>query len=152
MKALAWCFGTAACLSGCSGVPLSIAPVDPATTPTLTLAEFPGAVSAFDARSDDASWDAGDEVLFALRLRKGDEVHRWLLRLDVVLGERLIARVDGSSEQKIELWEDKTWTYQTTAAGKATEHKVTSKMLPIGVTVSDASGQLLAKSRVRLPS
>lgn len=152
MKHLAACALAVLCLPACTGMPLAVAPVDPATAPALTRTEYPGASPGFDARSDDPTWNGGDQVLYALRLRKGDEVRRWLLRLDVVLGESLIARVEDSSEQKIELWENQTWTYRTTEHGESREHRVTSKMLPVGVVVSDANGHELTKSLVKLPA
>jgi hypothetical protein len=139
------------CLFGCSSAPVTIAPPDASTVPTLTLAEFPGATTGFDDRRDDDAWDGSDQVVFALRLRKGAEVHRWLLTLDVILGENLIAMVDGG-KQRISLWQDKTWTYEWTENGKATEQSVTSKMLPVGVTVHDEAGRKLSNSVVKLPS
>lgn len=140
------------CLSACSSVPIAIAPPDAATSPTLAMGSFPGASTGFDDRCDDAAWNGDDEVLFALQLKKGDVVRRWLLTLDVVIGEELIARIDGGAERKIELWADKTWNYQTTADGVATDHTIRSKMLPIGVTVRDQDGRQLTKSLVQLPS
>jgi hypothetical protein len=151
MQILTTCGLVALCLQACSSMPVSIT-ADPSATPSLSLAEFPGAASTFDARSDDPVWDGDDQVLFALRLCKGREIHRWLLRLEVVLGESLIARVEGSAEQKIELWENKTWTYTTNTQGEPQQHRVASRMLPVKVTVSDANGQQLARSLVKLPA
>lgn len=143
---------TLTCLLGCSIAPLPVVPPDPATAPALTLSEFPGATIGFDDRSDDPSWQGNDEVLFALRLRKGDEVHRWLLRLEVMLGERLVARIDNDNEHDIELWGTQTWTWTSTREGVTRHLTATSKMLPILVTVGDEHGTELDRSVVRLPA
>lgn len=140
-----------ACLLGCSSAPPPTTPPDPATAAGLVLAEFAAAKVGFDERCDDAAWDGADEVVFALRLKKGDTVHHWLLTLEVVLGEQLIARVDDGGEAKLELWENKTWTYQTTAHGITSDHTVCSRMLPILVTVRDQAGTELTTSLIRLP-
>jgi hypothetical protein len=138
----------------CSTAPVPIAPPSPTAVSDLSLAEFPGAaglLSGFDERRTDAKWDGGDEILFGLRLQRGDEVHHWLLHLSVVLGEALVARLDTRLEPPIALWEEKIWTYTATDRGEPHECQVRSQLLPVSVTVCDADGKKIGGSIVKLP-
>ncbi|MBL9077033.1 MAG: hypothetical protein JNL08_05995 [Planctomycetes bacterium] len=138
--------------AACSTAPAPLVAPDPTVLPTLTAAEFPGAGALrFDERHDDASWHGDDAVVFALRLRKGEIVHRWLLRLEVLLGEELVARVDGG-DSKIRLWENRTWQYSVMKNGQEEPRELRSRVMPVTVTVSDEHGKPLTRSMVRLPT
>lgn len=152
MKTRVCCSLIVCCLCSCRAAPPAIVPPDPGNTPHLEFAQFPGARTGFDDRSPDAAWDGNDEVLFALRLRKGAEVHRWLLHLEVVLGEHLIARVDNDPDHRIELWETRTWTWTETHDGTSQDVTTTSRMLPVLVTIRDQHGARLDHSLVKLPA
>jgi len=117
----------------------------------LPKTEFPGAnrmAAGFDARTEDGAWESDDEVVFALRLRRGEKVDRWLLRLCVVLGERLTGSL---GNEGIGLWEEMSWTYTITDHGKRKDAQVTSKLLPVMATVCDEQGKKLTASVVKLP-
>lgn len=123
---------------------------------TLPAAEFPGAdalLQGFDGRQNGTAWDSGDRVLFGLRLRKGETVHRWLLSLTLVLGDRLLARVgsgdDGTALDTI--MPQHSWSYTAEIADERREIPIKSKMSLVSVEVYDAHGARLGKSLVHLP-
>src|SRR5262245_58576057 len=126
--------------AGCGGVAPDLTAI-PHGAPdgSLSAGEFPGAaalLSGFDDRTEGASWSTGDQVLFGLRLRKGEAVQRWLLQLQVELGERLIVASDAGDPiaASITVEQRQTWSYTVTANGQPTEMKVSSNMLPVAVT------------------
>lgn len=142
-------------LGACSSAPIPMAPPDPGAAATLSLAEYPGApdpTTAFDARAESNAWHSDDQVVFALRLRKGDEVHRWLLKLEVVFEQHMIARLEDGSKTAIGLWQEGAWQYTVTENGVPVHKTITSPVLPVAVTVADEQGEPFAKSMVRLPS
>ncbi|HEX6811316.1 MAG TPA: hypothetical protein VF384_06815 [Planctomycetota bacterium] len=144
----------ACCLAACHGVAPQLAAPNSDVSVALPTDEFPGAsgmATGFDARTGDRSWQSDDEVVFALRLRKGEEVHRWLLRLRVVFGEQLVARIDNLPSQRIALWEERSWTYTVTDAGQRRDLQAKSRMLPVSAIVCDEHGKQLTKSLVKLP-
>ena len=139
--------------AGCAAAPAPIAAPSPSTVPTLGAGEFPGLPDrAFDARSDDPTWQSGDAVVFALRLRKGDEVRRWLLRLEVLVGEELVALQDNGAEGTIAFWQERTWEYEVTVRGEREQRQLRSRVLLVGVHVADEQGRELTRSVVQLPS
>ena len=140
--------------SACGSVPLRIEAPKGAVATTLSAAEFPGLAKmhpGFDPRSSDPAWESDDEVVFALRLRKGGEVHRWVLRLSVLFGQELVERLDQDKQQAIGMWGHQTWTYTAMHDGEPQELAATSLMLPVTAVVSDETGTKLSSSLVRLP-
>jgi len=145
-----------ACLAAaCNTIQPQPPPVNGAMTVDLPKTEFPGAntmAAGFDERIADQSWEMDDEVVFALRLRRGEQVDRWLLRLSVMLGERLTGSLDSEPLTKgIGLWEEMSWTYTITDHGERRDAQVKSKLLPVVATVCDEQGRKLTTSVVKLP-
>lgn len=131
-------------------------PLAPATTtsPRLSLDDYPGAarlLAGFDAPTDEGEWREKDRLLFGLQLRKGESQKRWLLHLEVLIGEALTTRLGDDSPGTIQLWNDRNWTYTTTVDGERREQRVTSRMLPVVVRVHDEQGKPLGNSLVQLP-
>ncbi|MGE3172610.1 MAG: hypothetical protein AB7O97_08275 [Planctomycetota bacterium] len=152
-------------LAACAAAPQK-APPDPALLPDLPADAFPAAaaiVEGFDPVPGDASWESSDRVLFGLRLRRGAEEQRWLLRLDVVIGETMrnfaATYTDPSGVERTKhtdamavLFPQRSWPYTATLDGQTSEHEVRASMMMVGVGVFDAeTGVELGKSVVRLP-
>jgi len=127
-------------------------PPSPTSVTDLSPAAFPGAanlLSGFDDRREATKWDRGDQLLFGLRLRKGDEVRHWLLHLEVLFGEVFLTSLDGQNPSTIE-W--RSWDYYTTdEKGERKQIKLSSRMLPVKATVHDEHGKELGSSLVSLP-
>ena len=145
-----------ACLAAaCNTIPPQPPPTNGAMLVDLPKVEFPGALAmatGFDARTEVGSWEMDDEVVFALRLRRGEKVDRWLLRLRVMLGERFTPSPGNASLAKsIDVWEEMSWTYTVTDHGDRRDARVTSKILPVTATVCDEQGRKLTSSVVKLP-
>jgi hypothetical protein len=141
------------CLAACNTIPPQPPPPNGAMAVDLPKTEYPGAngmAVGFDARTEDRSWETDDEVVFALRLRRGEKVDRWLLRLRVVLGERVTGSL-GNEPVKLDVWQEMSWTYTITDHGKSRDAQVTSKLLPVMATVCDEQGVTLTTSVVKLP-
>lgn len=161
------------CFAACSTTPV----LQPLAPPPSSLAElgpqeFPGAarlLRGFDAPVDAGEWHIDDRVLFGLRLRKGDEVHRWLLQLDVALARepaqssfrrRLAAATSDQQRQLVQAgmdsWEGnfkrRSWPYTVTTADGTVEHIASSAMLMVAVSVYEADGTQIGRSLVSLPA
>lgn len=150
-------------LCACGTAP--VAPPAPQQLPgDLQPAEFPGAaalLSGFDTPTDTGAWESGDRLLFGLRLRKRGEVHRWLLRLEVLFGQaplRVVASqpagTDGAPAQIDELQIDLpqgSWSYTVTVNGVPHDRIVTSALSPVRVRIDDADGRSLGDSVIHLP-
>lgn len=142
-------------LTSCSSSPdLPIRPAS-AAWQHLQAADFPGAprlLDGFDAPTDDGEWMRKDRLLFALQLRKGETVHRWLLHLEVMIGDMTTMRLGDDRPSEVKLWNDRSWTYTTTVEGEKRQHVVTSRMLPVVVRVHDEQGKQLGNSLVQMPA
>lgn len=73
---------------GACGTAAQLRP-DLAAVPSIAIErdEFPGAAAllpALDAPDDERGWRKGDALLFGVRFRHGDDVQRWLVRLDTI--------------------------------------------------------------------
>jgi hypothetical protein len=146
-------------LLACTGPPVPLAPPGPplrSPFPTMTPAEFPGAgalLLGFDDRTGATPWQSGDAVLFGLRLTKGDTVHRWLLRLTVLIGDgdRVSGKLGGADVRGAVQFGPRQWTYTAMIAGKRRELPVCSDLALVRVEVCDEAGARLGKSVVELP-
>jgi len=142
-------------LTGCGAAPN--AAIRPATTnsPHLAIDDFPGAARllvGFDDVDSSADWNQQDRVLFALQLRKGETVTRWLLHLEVLVGDLLSIRLGDDAPNAVQWGSNRTWTYATTVDGVRQEHRLTSRLRPVIVRVHDEAGKQLGNSLVQLPA
>ncbi len=154
-RSVAACLFAACALTGCGLAP--DLPIKPAggVWQHLQAADFPGAgrlLEGFDAPTADGEWLQQDRLLFALQLRKGETVHRWLLHLQVLIGDVMSTRLGDDQPTEIKLWNDRSWTYTTTVLGEKREKRVSSRMLPVVVRVHDEQGKQLGNSLVQLPA
>ena len=143
----------AAGLAACAAAPVPAAPPDPDAFPALALAEFPSLRSeeiGFAPRATGSAWAAGDEVVYAVRLQKGDDVVRWLLRMSALVGQETAERL-GTGGDAAFLWEKKTWSWTWTIGGEQKELAVEAWLLPVTATVTDEHGRVLTSSLVKLP-
>lgn len=152
---LAFAFACGLLLPGCAGAP--DAPIVPATTAVtaVDLDAFPGAarlLEGFDAATAQADWLSGDRALLALQLRKGQDVHRWLLHLEVMIGDVMHFRLADDTETPIRFSSSRTWDYWTTVDGERRQHTIASRMQLVVVRVHDEHGTQLGKSTVNLPA
>ncbi|MCA8964910.1 MAG: hypothetical protein H6838_11270 [Planctomycetes bacterium] len=120
-------------VSACAGAPnVNLAP-GPAS---LTAAEFPGAARLLDGFSPftfASEWVPGDTVLYGLRLRRGDQQQRWLLRLH-------LDEVDAGGAPL-------RWDLQVNGGLQRFE----SALSRVTATVADADGNVLGGSRPQMP-
>src|SRR5690606_21471716 len=93
-----------------------------------------------------------DRVLFALQLRKGETVTRWLLHLEVLVGDLMSIRLGDDAPNNVQWGSNRTWTYATTVDGVRQEHRLTSRLRPVIVRVHDEAGKQLGNSLVQLPA
>lgn len=146
----------AGCLAAsCGSAPMRVAVPSGTVTTTLTAAEFHGldpAKLGFDERSEDPRWESGDEVVYGLRLRRGNELHRWVLRLQVLIGEQVSERLAGDATTGNRLWDERTWSYTITQGGERRELTAKSLMLPVTAIISDEHDKKLSASLVKLPA
>lgn len=140
--------------AACSSVPIELRPPDPLVATALPASEFPGAprlLAGFDARTPETRWNGGDRILFGLRLRKGDTTKRWLLQLEVIVGDRMRSVLDGE-EVELTIFEERQWSYTAVIGGERKQIAIDSKMSLVEVKVHDEDGTVLGKSLVRLPA
>lgn len=143
-----------AMLGACVGTPEPDL-VTPAATLHLAPGGFPGAgklLSGFSPRTKDPTWQKGDAALFGLELTKGEQVHRWLLHLEVLD----LARIAGTDNHGNHfdlpiLHERSSWGYTSTIRGEPRQLTVQSDMREVAVRVCDADGAELGRSQVKLP-
>lgn len=139
-------------LTACSAIPIELRAPDPRVATSLRLSEFPGAYALlheFDTRRGDTEWQEGDSVLFGLRLRKGEDTHRWLLRLAVV-GEKISGYLDTDTD--VAILEERRWSYTAIIGDDKQQIPIESGMRLIGVSVHDEHGKQLGTSLVKLPA
>ena len=107
--------------------------------------EFPYAdelLNGFDGRSDDPVWLAHDQVLFGLRLVRGDEVRRWLLHLEAPNGQRIRLQREDGSEQTFDLGGEREWSYDRPQPdGSRDRFTVRSKLARVVARVLDEHGR-----------
>ncbi|MCB9877566.1 MAG: hypothetical protein H6835_08205 [Planctomycetes bacterium] len=104
--------------------------------------EFPAPdclLCGFDAAEPDGDWRVGDELLYGLRLRRGDEVQNWLLRLRVT---DPLLRDDGGHELDPVEWKIRI---------NGELQRFSSRRCRVAATVLDATGHVLGESRPELP-
>lgn len=149
-------------LTACGTVEVQAHPAPSALPTDIRPDEFAGAprvLAGIDARAGHREWRKGDQVLFGLRLTKGADVQRWLLRLEVVEGRKPVRTArgtTGSSTQPAEFTIDPnrygSWSFRLTFGDRPGERNVVSVVLRVAATVYDADGRQLARSSLHLPA
>ena len=136
---------TAACLC------LALAACHTPTAPGLASPKVAGVIDAadfpvpghllrgFDYREPNAPWCVGDEVLFGLRLRRGEVLRHWLLRIRVLEVEA----VDDAGEQLAAV----DWSLRINGELK----KFASALCRVEVSVMNELGEEIARSQPLLP-
>ncbi|MCR9247644.1 MAG: hypothetical protein NXI31_21675 [bacterium] len=143
-------------LTACATAPLELQAPDPGLAISVGPNDFPGAarlMAGFDHRSEQPFWQSGDQLLFGLRLQRGEEFRRWLLLLEVVVGDGM-PRPAGADESfpKFELFEKRQWSYHAMVKGERRKIGVDSRTALVSVVVHDENAKPLGKSLVKLPA
>ncbi len=123
-------------LAACASAPPTPLPEAAA----ITAAEFPGAASlltGFAPERQRSAWFPGETILYALRLERGSDVKRWLVRMTLLADKPDVPR-DGVSKL----------TMHMDAGNEVT---LMSPYLPFRVEVFDAAGAPQADSTVKVP-
>ncbi len=113
-----------------------------------TAADFPGGPSVlegFDALEPGSTWRAGDEVLFGLRLRRGQTARHWLLHLRVT--EPVAIARDGDELARGKHLPPVEWTIRINGEAQ----RFSSARCRALATVLDARGNVLGRSEPQLP-
>jgi hypothetical protein len=143
----------AALLTACAAAP----PAPPAPTgefAALAPDEFPGAaalLAGFEAPSDDAMWLAGDRALFGLRLDRDGEVVRWLLSVELPLGQMIVAQSTDGTEHQVSVGASATWVFGVERDGGSEDVTIQSRLATAKVKVFTADGELLTETADTLP-
>ncbi len=146
--------GVAALLVGCAA-PTMLPPVPPGAFAPLSLAEFPGAAAlleGFDPRTGDADWAASDRLLFGLQLDGDGDSVRWLLLVELPLGQRLRARAPDGSERLTAGGPVATWRFQVQHADGPREITIESRLVAARARVFTGAGELLTDTEDTLPT
>lgn len=141
-----WVLGALLVVAGCRAPQL--AELRLATATPLDAAAFPGAARfepGFAAVTAATDWQAGDEVLFGLRLSRGDERRHWLLHLRVT--EPVALARPGDAAPVGEALPEVTWTMRINGVPQ----QFPSRVCRVLVTVADADGNVLGRTEPVLP-